>query len=194
MISRLCGIGLDETATKRGHHYVTIFVDMDRKAARCPTPGKARMPQDLCRVPQRASGQSGERGRGDCDMSPAFLSAAEATFRNAAVTVDWFHVVQIFTKALDEVRRLEAQRSYFPRLPGGRFSRAWKLGVVARSRSRRSRRNVVTTATARVSGELLRWVRKADTRQGARWRATRFPNSLGNLPGIRFCSHRYARR
>lgn len=32
-------------------------------------------------------------------MSPAFLAAAEETFHNAAVTVDWFHVVQIFTNA-----------------------------------------------------------------------------------------------
>jgi len=30
-LSGLRGIGLDETATKRGHHYVTIFVDMDRE-------------------------------------------------------------------------------------------------------------------------------------------------------------------
>jgi len=30
-LSGLCGIGLDETATRRGHHYVTIFRDMDRE-------------------------------------------------------------------------------------------------------------------------------------------------------------------
>ena len=50
-----------------------------------------------------------------CDMPPAFLAAAEATFKNAAVTVDWFHVVQIFTKALDEVRRLEAREVKLPK-------------------------------------------------------------------------------
>jgi len=50
-----------------------------------------------------------------CDLSPAFLSAAETTCNYASVTVDWFHVVQIFTKAIDEVRRLEAREVTLPR-------------------------------------------------------------------------------
>ena len=41
-----------------------------------------------------------------CDMSGAFL---------AAVTVDWFHVVQMFTKAVDDVRRIEAKHSKLPK-------------------------------------------------------------------------------
>ncbi|MGE5778401.1 MAG: transposase, partial [Hyphomicrobiales bacterium] len=41
-------------------------------------------------------------------MSGAFLAAVGATFENAAVTGYWFHVVQMFTKAVDDVRRTEA--------------------------------------------------------------------------------------
>ena len=33
-LSRLCGIGLAETAIKRGHHYVTIFVGINREILR----------------------------------------------------------------------------------------------------------------------------------------------------------------
>ena len=51
-LSRLCGIGLDETATKRGHHYVTIFVDMDRESRPVvfATPGKGKECLRLFRV------------------------------------------------------------------------------------------------------------------------------------------------
>jgi transposase len=37
-------------------------------------------------------------------MSGAYLAAIGENFENAAVTVDWFHVVQLFTKAVDEVQ------------------------------------------------------------------------------------------
>ena len=46
-----------------------------------------------------------------CDMSPAFLAAIGETFEQANVTVDWFHVVQLFTKAVDEVRKAEAKHN-----------------------------------------------------------------------------------
>lgn len=49
-----------------------------------------------------------------CDMSPAFLAAAEETFHNAAVT--WTtYVVQIFTKALDAVMVWKPRKSNSPR-------------------------------------------------------------------------------
>lgn len=35
-----------------------------------------------------------------CDMSPAFRTAVKEEFGEANVTVDWFHVVQLFTRAL----------------------------------------------------------------------------------------------
>lgn len=175
----LCGVGLDETATKRGHHYVTIFVDMDRetKPVIFATPGKGK---DCLK--QFAAYLKGRKGNPEnvvevvCDMSPAFLAAAEETFPNASVTVDWFHVVQIFTKALDEVRRLEAK---VVRLP-----KATRWAVLKGMETERSDEQVaalkeleergLATATAFRVKELLRWVREADTRRGARWRATRF--------------------
>ena len=43
-------------------------------------------------------------------MSGAFL---------AAVTVDWFHVVQMFTKAVDDVRRAEAKHGKLPKSLAG---------------------------------------------------------------------------
>ena len=48
-------------------------------------------------------------------MSPAFLAAIGETFEQANVTVDWFHVVQLFTKAVDELRKAEAKHNTMPK-------------------------------------------------------------------------------
>ena len=50
-----------------------------------------------------------------CDMSPAFLAAVGDEFAQANVTVDWFHVVQLFTTAVDTVRKLEHQQTTLPK-------------------------------------------------------------------------------
>jgi len=47
-------------------------------------------------------------------MSPAFLSAAEQKSKSASATVDWFHVAQLFTKAVDDARKLEVRKSKLP--------------------------------------------------------------------------------
>ena len=48
------------------------------------------------------------RGKDTVARFKAFLAAFDETFDQAAITVDWFHVVQMFTKAVDDVRRAEA--------------------------------------------------------------------------------------
>ncbi|WP_031387705.1 ISL3 family transposase [Desulfonatronum thiodismutans] len=178
-LSRLCGIGLDETATKRGHHYVTIFVDMDRETRPVifATPGKGKACfKEFAKHLKKHGGNPDNIIEVVCDMSPAFLSAAEKTFKYASVTVDWFHVVQIFTKALDEVRRLEAKQVELPKgvrwatLKGLEASRTEEQDAALRELEERG----LATATAFRVKELLRWVRQADTKQAARWRASRF--------------------
>jgi transposase len=47
--------------------------------------------------------------------SPQPLAAVGETFDNAAITVDWFHVVHMLTKAVDDVRRTEAKHSKLPK-------------------------------------------------------------------------------
>jgi transposase len=49
-----------------------------------------------------------------CDMSPAFLATIEKEFISASVTVDWFHVAQLFSTAVDEVRKLQARHTKLP--------------------------------------------------------------------------------
>jgi transposase len=44
-------------------------------------------------------------------MSRAFQNAVDEAFENASQTVDWFHVVQLFTDAVESVRRSEAKQT-----------------------------------------------------------------------------------
>ncbi|MCP4453489.1 MAG: ISL3 family transposase, partial [Planctomycetes bacterium] len=116
-LSDVAAIGLDETASKRGHNYVTVFIDMERK--REPvlfvTPGKGKetlkeFAEFMC--DHKANPEQVKEVV--CDMSPAFLSGVAKSLPDAEVTVDWFHIVQIFTRALDEVRKAEGRERTMP--------------------------------------------------------------------------------
>lgn len=178
-LSCVKALGLDETAAKRGQNYVTVFIDLDRrdKPVLFVTPGKGK--ETLAKFKEFLLGHGGKTGRiveVVCDMSAAFIAAVGETFPNAAVTVDWFHVVQLFTKALDEVRRAEARNAKLPK--------ALRWAILKRADGPLTEAQVQALAELETSGlltaiawrikEKLRWVRKADTPQAARWRITSF--------------------
>ena len=99
-------MALDETASKRGHNYGTVFIDLDRKQKPVifVTPDKGKGCLVLFRRFLREhGGDHNNIAEVVCDMSPAFLAAIGESFPGANVTVDWFHVVQPFTTAVDEV-------------------------------------------------------------------------------------------
>ena len=48
-------------------------------------------------------------------MSKAFLAAVKEELPQANVTVDWFHVVQLFTRAVDDVRKEERKLEQHPK-------------------------------------------------------------------------------
>jgi len=118
-----------------------------------------------------------------CDMSAAYLAAVAENFSKAAVTVDWFHVVQLFTTAVDDVRKAEARQRDFPK--GAR----WAV-LKAGDRNTLTQQQQIALAELKTGGfataeayrakEQLRWVRQAETRQAARWRLTRFINEIGS--------------
>ena len=180
-------LGLDETASRRRHNYVTVFIDMDRrdKPVIFVTPGKGK----ACVAEFRAfmlahGGEPTVVGEVVCDMSPAFLAAAAENFPNAALTVDWFHVVQLFTTAVDQVRKARPVSATSPRPPAGPCSRpAIALSpTTSVTPSPSSRPAASATAAAYRAKEMLRWIRHATTPQAARWRITRFINHIGLGP------------
>ena len=101
-------LAFDETAARRGHDYVSLFVDLDRRRVLFATQGKdaktvAAFAQDLT-----AHGGDPKAIEEVCiDMSPAFIAGAAQSLPNAQVTFDKFHVVKIINDAVDQVRRAE---------------------------------------------------------------------------------------
>ena len=188
-LSALKAIGLDETASKRGHNYVTVFIDMDRhdKPVVFATPGKGK---ETVKHFRAFLGEHG--GQADnvlevvCDMSKAFLSATKEEFPKANVTVDWFHVVQLFTKAVDDVRKEERKLGQHPK------SLRW--AVLKKADGSLTEKQVEALVELEASDlktgiawrikEKLRWIRKAETPRAARWRLTHFikyaKSELGN--------------
>jgi transposase len=177
-------VGLDETASKRGHNYVTVFIDMDRanKPVIFATPGKGKACVAAFRAFLRSHGGEPTRvAEVVCDMSPAFLAALATSFPNAAVTVDWFHVVQLFTTAVDQVRKAEARSRQLPKAIRWAVLRAGDGNLTDDQRIALAELETggFATAAAYRAKEMLRWIRKADSPQAARWRVTRFINHIG---------------
>ena len=185
-LTRLKAIGLDETAAKRGQTYVTVFIDLDAKDKPVVfvTPGRGK--ETVARFEAFLAEHGGTPSRIAevvCDMSGAFLAAVGETFDNAAVTVDWFHVVQMFTKAVDDVRRAEAKHSKLPKSlrwailkrADGRLTNAQADALAELETS-----SLLTAVGWRIK-EMLRWIRKAEGIQAARWRITHFLRHASQL-------------
>jgi transposase len=101
-------LAIDETAARKGHDYVTLFVDIDQARVLFATEGKnaetvAAFADDLA-----AHGGDPEAISEVCiDMSPAFIKGVAENLPNAAITFDKFHAVKIINDAVDQVRRAE---------------------------------------------------------------------------------------
>ena len=101
-------VAIDETAARRGHHYVSLFVDIDRARVIFATEGK-----DAATVAAFADDLTAHGGDPDAvaevciDMSPAFIKGTGDSLANAAITFDKFHAVKIINDAVDQVRRTE---------------------------------------------------------------------------------------
>mgnify|MGYP005844830141 CR=1 FL=1 len=100
--------GVDETSSKRGHNYVSLFVDLEGPRVLFATEGKdastvERFKQDLL----DHNGNPESIKEACCDMSPAFISGVKKQFPNAQLTFDKFHIMKIVNEAVDEVRRQE---------------------------------------------------------------------------------------
>ncbi len=119
-LSELKKIGVDETASKRGHNYVTLFVDLEEKKAVYVTEGKgADTFTAFNKHLIEHKGKAEEIKDISCDMSPAFIKGAGDTFPEASITFDKFHVVKMLNEAVDKVRR--AEQKEYPALKKTKF-------------------------------------------------------------------------
>lgn len=114
-------IGVDETASKRGQDYISVFYDLDAQRLLYATPGR-----DKSTLKKFAKDLTEHGGKPEAithvsmDMSAAFQAGAAKQFPQAEVCFDRFHVVALSSTALDEVRRAEVKSE--PALKGSRWS------------------------------------------------------------------------
>lgn len=101
-------VAFDETASRRGHNYVTLFVDLDRARVLFATEGKDAATVKAFADDLVQHGGDPEAVTEVCiDMSQAFIKGAAAHLPKADITFDKFHAVQIVNEAVDQVRRTE---------------------------------------------------------------------------------------
>lgn len=101
-------VGVDETSSRKGHNYVSIFVDMDESRVIHAIEGKdSGVFTSFKEVLAKRSIDSNQVTQICMDMSPAFRKGAEACFPNADLTFDKFHIIKSMNDALDKVRRDE---------------------------------------------------------------------------------------
>jgi len=97
---------VDETSARRGHRYVTNFVDAESRELLFMTEGRGHEALEAFAQELIAHGGQREQIQLICmDMSPAYRKGARQSFPNARVVSDHFHVMQMAGKAVDEVRK-----------------------------------------------------------------------------------------
>ena len=118
--SELKKVGIDETSTRKGHKYVSVFIDHDKKETVFATEGKnAETIKKFAEELPNHNGNAENVTAVSMDMSTAFIAGAKSNLPNATITFDKFHVVKQLNEAIDQVRREEQKIN--PVLKGSRY-------------------------------------------------------------------------
>ncbi len=150
-LSEVRRIAVDETSRARGHDYLTLAADPERRAVIFVTEGKgAETIEALAARLVAGGGDPGAIDSCSIDMSPAFIRGVTGHLPNAAITFDKFHVIAQASQAVDATRRGEQRHT--PDLKGMRWSLLRdpdKLGADARGELDALVSQLTTLRTAR---------------------------------------------
>ena len=118
--SSVARVAVDETAAKRGHNYISLFVDIDQRRVLHVADGKDAKTVAAFAADLEAHGGRKENIAEVCiDMSAAFIKGVGDHLPEAQITFDKFHAVKLVNDAVDEVRRAEAKER--PELKRSRY-------------------------------------------------------------------------
>lgn len=110
--SNIKNIGFDETSRRKGHHYVSIFMDLDQRKVISVAEGKDHQTlNQLKHLLMTHGGHPDDIQEFSIDMSPSFIKGVSEKFPNAFLTFDKYHIMKMINHALDETRRKE-QRAH----------------------------------------------------------------------------------
>lgn len=108
LIKMLPRIGIDEKAFKKGQSYITMIYDLDNSTVEAISDGNDRVAAKAC-FSELTDEQIQSVEAIAMDMSAAYVKATRETIPLAEgkIVHDRFHVMQLATKAVDQVRRGE---------------------------------------------------------------------------------------
>jgi transposase len=104
-------VGADEMNRRKGHNYLTVFVDLEARRVLLAVEGKdAGTWEQFAAQLLKHNGHPKAITQIAIDMSPAYVKGVRENFGNAHIVFDKFHVVSQVVQALEEVRRKEARQ------------------------------------------------------------------------------------
>ena len=119
-LSALKRVCIDETAAKRGHNYITLFVDIDARRVVYIAEGRGAGTVAQFADHVDAHNSDASRIKEVCiDMSGAYIAGVTENLTEAEITFDKFHVMKLIGEAVDKVRRAETKSR--PELKGSRY-------------------------------------------------------------------------
>src|SRR5450631_1014757 len=103
-------VGIDETSSRRGHEYVSVFADLDERRGVFVVEGRDHETvQAFSCFLEMHGGDPAKVSEVSQDMSEAFLKGTLTYLPKAEITFDRYHVKSHLSKAVDEVRREESK-------------------------------------------------------------------------------------
>jgi transposase len=120
-------VGADEMNRKKGHNYLTVFVDLVAKRVLLAVEGKdATVWERFSEQLGRHNGHPKAITQIAIDLSPAYQKGVREHFGNARIVFDKFHVVTQVVQAVEEVRRKETRQDAVAREQLERTSWLWR--------------------------------------------------------------------
>lgn len=109
--SDVTAFGVDETS-KKGHNYITVFVDHKTHKVIFVTDGKDKSTIGHFKHDFMAHGGNPDKVEiVTCDMSLGFKSGLTEHFKNHTTIIDKFHVVKHCNEAVDKTRKAELKET-----------------------------------------------------------------------------------
>jgi transposase len=113
-------VAIDETSAKRGHNYITLFVDIDARKVVHIAEGNDAGTVTRFADHVDAHNSDASRIKQVCiDMSGAYIKGVTENLTEAEITFDKFHAVKLVNDAVDQVRRAESRER--PELKHSRY-------------------------------------------------------------------------
>lgn len=105
---KLRWLSIDEFSIKKGHTYMTVFIDIS--TGRIIHAVKGRAVDDIKPFLQKLSLKACNLEAVAMDMSKSYISAVQSYLPKAKIVFDRFHVSKLLNEAVDETRREEKRK------------------------------------------------------------------------------------